>query len=509
MVSTQAALVEQSLTSLQTFHPQPRRSAALLQSLVPASSTSMTTADRKLILVLPAHESSPELCKVVASAVALGYPAPVIINWQEDPSAEGQSHLKKVSGMVDFLQWTMGSNVDEAERLGDQDLVLMMDAHDVWLQLPPDVLLRRYLEINEQANADIKAEHGLVDNNMMQQTILVSAQKGCIAPRNIMSDLNCQSVPESTLPDDVYGFFTDSRFSRIEYQRPRYLNSGSFLGPAGDMLRYFKRVEERMNQHLAAVDSWRDLDGDQGLFAEIFGEQEVWRRKVARQGLVSMEITEEVALLAWSHYEYHIGLDYAQQFSYPTCHSERGGAFVSLDDEELIVAESLRAGVDPVRVNGLPEDIAQANAPFADLASSESQELGWGQVPLFADFWTTTVPVAIHHNAYKKGLKGRMKTWWDRTWFFPHLRELIASRTRAGPEQPLLSMAQRHGIWHVEAYKSTTSLAPSWIFGTNGETGKWALRGADWGHICPSKNATAETELPWYDEVFRDGRGAI
>lgn len=493
----------------QTIQYRPQRPPGLLHSIVPDLGKSMTAADRKLILVLPAHESSPDLCKVVASAVALGYPAPIIINWQDDPNAGGQSHLKKVSGMVDFLQWATTDSDDESDRLNEQDLVLMMDAHDVWLQLPPNVLLRRYLEINEQANARIRAEHGLVDNNMMEQTIVVSAQKGCIAPRNIMSDLNCQSVPESTLPDDVYGTFTDSRFTKIAYNRPRYLNSGSFLGPAGDMLRYFKRVEERMNQHLAAVDSWRDLDGDQGLFAEIFGEQEVWRQKVARQGWLSTEVTQEMTLLAWNHYEYHVGLDYEQQLSYPTCHSENGGTFVNLEDLDFVAAESFRAGVDPVRIQGLPEDMLEAPKPFADLPSSEDQELGWGEVPLFADFWTAAIPVAIHHNAYKKGLKGRMKTWWDRTWFFPHLRELIASRLTADSGTALLSMPLGDRSWHVMAYKSARSLAPTWIFGTGNETGVWELRTADWSAICPSRNATAERDLPWHEEVFRDGRGAF
>jgi len=196
---------------------------------VPASgeSKTLTAVDRKLILVLPAHESCPELCKVVASAVALGYPASVIINWQDDPAGAGQSH-PKVSGMVDFLQWATSGKAAESDKFNEQDLVLMIDAHDVWLQLLPDMLLRRYLEINEQANARIRADHGLVDNNMMEQTILDSAQKACIAPHNIMSDLNCQSVSESTLPDDVYGFFTYSPLSKIEYKRPRYLTAEAF-----------------------------------------------------------------------------------------------------------------------------------------------------------------------------------------------------------------------------------------------------------------------------------------
>ena len=275
------------------------------------------------------------------------------------------------------------------------------------------------------------------------------------------------------------------------------------------MLRYFKRVEERTNQHLAVVESWRDLDGDQGLFAEIFGEQEVWRQKVAGQGLISTEITEEVALLAWEHYEYHVGLDYEQRFSYPTCHSESGGAFVSFDNADFIATESLRTGVEPVRIDGLPENILQADSPFADAGIDEIRVIGWGEVPLFADFWTTAVPVAVHHNAYKNGLKDRIHTRWDRTWFFPHLRELVGSRTSASSCRAFLSISQKHNDWNVTAYRSARSLAPTWIFDTSNETGIWELRSGDWGTICPSRNPTTERELPWYDEVFRDPKGAI
>ena len=100
---------------------------------------------RRLVIILPAQSPSFNLCKVVASAIALGYPAPVIVNWAPEQEADminesTRSHLLKISGVLDFLEWVTSDDAHGASKLDEDDLVLMLDAYDVWLQLPPDVL---------------------------------------------------------------------------------------------------------------------------------------------------------------------------------------------------------------------------------------------------------------------------------------------------------------------------------------------------------------------------------
>ncbi|TKA26180.1 hypothetical protein B0A50_04677 [Salinomyces thailandicus] len=500
------------LFCLSPYDSSWRSKAALLPSEVLNVQESMSAGERKLVVVLPVNEPSNDLCRLVASAVALGYPAPVIVNWNEqyqnDENGLGPSHLSKVTGVHDFLSWATGDDVSDGERLAEDDLVLVMDAQDIWMQLGPDVLLQRYYSVNARANQRLADKYGSASAALMKQTTIVSAQKGCVAPRNRISNLNCDAVPQSPLPADVYGLFTDTAFMHGKYLRPRYVNSGGFMGPAGDMRRYFQRVRERMDEHILDIRSWEDLGGDQGIFAEIYGEQEVWRQKADYEGLLCTDDGGNVAEAGMEAYEYHIGLDYEQEMFYPTCNSEVDGTWVHVHDAEHLAEQSSEAGVRPPRIRGLPEDIAQAVGPLAKLDDDELSGRTWGDVALYADFWTTSIPVAIHHNAYRKGIKSRRKTWWDRTWYFPHLRNLLEAQVASKSTEPLFRTEAADGILVVRPYGPLAAPEPL-LFETDKQSGLSGLRATSWNSVCRSKDDNVEAQSPWYDEVFRDGRGTF
>jgi hypothetical protein len=458
------------------------------------------------------------LCKVIASAVALGYPAPIIVNWKDETVVQAgdgtRSHLTKITGVLEYLRWATNGNTSKEAKLKEDDLVLMLDAHDVWMQLPPNVLIKRYFAANAQADHRLAMESGSAfDTSFPRQTILASSQKRCYAPRNSLSDLHCRELPKSPFPDNIFGFFTDSILTKYEYARPRYLNSGSFMGPAGDMRRYFQRVSERMNEHLAKNPSPDELSGDQGIFAEIFGEQEVARHKrMANRPVDTLRPRQDADD---SESEFHLGLDYTQELFYPTCYSENSGSFVQLSNPESIVRDSAQAGVVTPRIQSLPGDIALAPSPFTMLENSSAQHRNWAFVPLFADFWTTSIPVAIHHNAWRDGLKHRQQTWWDRTWYFPFLREMLDLRMSANSSSSVEPIA-RIGAFEdnhtltVWPYQTEDVPRAALLFGP-GEDGGLRLKSADWGSVCQSRESEDEEQQqqPWYDEVFRDGKGSF
>ena len=470
---------------------------------------------RKLVIVLPVDTPSPDLCKVIASAVALGYPAPVLVNWKHDfntgEKGIGPSQLGKVTGTLDFLKWVTGKDVDDSDRLNDDDIVVMLDAHDVWLQLPPQVLMNRYFKSIQQANRHLERESGFFDSSWMQQTIVVSAQKGCFAPRDPLSNLHCDSVPKSTLSPDVYGFWTDSKFwGGWNYLRPRFVNSGSFMGPIGDVKRYFDRVQHKLEISMGILVDGEELGGDQGLFAEVFGEQEIWRRRLRDAHDYGDDEALQKTIPLRDTFEYHVSLDYAQDLFYPTCYSEQDGYFVPLGEEEAVESESARLGVSPPRIDGVPGDIREAKSPLATLEGVPDDKRSWGALPLYADFWTTAVPVAVHHNAWKDGLKSRRVTWWDLTWFFPYLRQLIA--THSDPTQeagPLATIPANNGTLEVLPYDGKRKQRVALLFGEkSGESG-WRLHETEWEVVCRNENETAEAERHWYDEVLRDGKGPL
>ncbi|KAI8723181.1 hypothetical protein NCS52_00173400 [Fusarium sp. LHS14.1] len=476
------------------------------------SPTSISAGHRNFVIVLPVDGPSHDLCKVISSIVALGYPAPVIVNWKKDfhTDAEGigPSQLGKITGTLNYLEWATGPDAPDQDKLGDDDLVLMLDAHDIWMQLPPSVLLHRYFSSNQRANKRLFEEYGF-EEGLMEQTIVISAQKGCVAPRDKISNLYCHDVPESTLPRDVFGFLTDYKIGRWKFMRPKYVNSGSFMGPAGDMRRYFKRVKDRMDRDLLEIDSNEDLAGDQGIFAEVFGEQELWRRHVHLDDFADDNAGRATAEWSRDEFEYHLGLDYTQELFYPTCYSEDGGYFVSVDNPATLEKQSGEAGVSPPRIRGVPADIYKADNPLSKLVEASDRNLTWGEVPLYVDFWTKAIPVAIHHNAWRNGLKSRRSSWWDKTWFFPYLRNLLEVQMQPNSTTSLTTLDARNGSLEFKPYRGEGEFKTSLLFGKNKETKSWELRATDWDTVCRNSNATAEAEAPWYNEVFRDGRGTI
>jgi hypothetical protein len=470
--------------------------------------------ERRLVIVLPAQNFGPSLCKVVASAVALDYPAPVKVNWvpKQDADADSgpRSHLTKISGVLDFLEWATSDGAPRTSNLQEDDLVLMLDTYDVWLQLPPDVLLRRYFAANQRADDALSTRYGrLEDVDVPRQTIITSAQKRCYAPANKKSDLLCGELPKSTLPANVFGFLTDSTLFNHQYARPRYSNSGSSMGPAGDLRKYFQRVNDRMEHYLARSRTREQLSGDQGIFAEIFGEQEVWRNGLDAQSGVERTLRQQVTT---SEMEYHVGLDYVQELFYQTCYSEHSGSFLRLQDSDSNRRESERAGVSSPGIEDLPSDIASSPSPLTALERSSIQPRTWASVPLYVNLWTTPIPVAVHHNAWRNGLKSRLETWRDRTWYFPYLRELLDRRmaangtsTRPIAEIGASGVNQTLSLW---PYRTEAEAYAALLFGNN-ETGVQRLESADWEMVCGSRNAVVEEDHHWYDEVFRDGLGCL
>ncbi|KAM0437044.1 hypothetical protein ACHAQK_007522 [Fusarium lateritium] len=483
----------------------------------PLESTHYTTGrplgvleNRKLVLILPTDHPSHDLCKVVLSAVALGYPAPIIVNWNKDFNTKGQgigpSQLGKISGTLDFLDWAVSVDADSSNiqyKLAENDLVLILDAHDVWLQLPPDILLQRYVQVNKAANRRVASLYGPQAPGSVHQTIIVSAQKGCVAPRDSISNLHCDDLPESILPTNVYGPLTDFQLKRWRFVRPRYVNSGSFMGPVGDMRRYFRRVNDTLHEDMLRLGPKDELGGDQGIFAQVFGEQEVWRKEVGKQNALRdpTSVAESQQQL-----EYHIGLDYSQQLFYPTCYAEYDGYFVQLGDEQAVKAQSSRLGIFTPRAK-IPEDVAEIEDPFTQLGNITTPRLGWENLSLYTDFWTSSVPVALHHNAWRNDMKQRRNTWWDKTWYFPYLRLLVEAKINASLSIALANVTMGNRSVQTWAYGSTRYPKVPRVFVKDGR--EWNLQDISLNNVCRSVDDTMEEQKPWYDEVFRDGEGSL
>jgi len=216
------------LFSLVGFHDKTRKTVVSTWDghMKSGKTGSHAVNDTRLHVLIPANNPDVNLCKTLLTSNALGYPDPTILAWQEKYDTDyllgGGSHLAKISAV---LEWLEASN-----DAGDDDLVVMMDAYDIWFQLRREVLISRYHSVNDAANERLRQRLGsAVDAEGLKQTVIFGSGKRC-APNQVQT-IGCYPVPESPLPKDVYGNNTDMSVGRnLWYSlRQRWLNSGFIM----------------------------------------------------------------------------------------------------------------------------------------------------------------------------------------------------------------------------------------------------------------------------------------
>ena len=83
------------------------------------------------------------------------YPTPHFLNWGVDYESEWAkegSHMAKMAVVEKYLS-TLPDTTDD-------ELVLLVDAWDIWFQLPIELFLQRYHTINARANERISNQIG-------------------------------------------------------------------------------------------------------------------------------------------------------------------------------------------------------------------------------------------------------------------------------------------------------------------------------------------------------------
>lgn len=214
---------------------------------------------------------------------------------------DGGSHIGKVHSIIEYI--------DHQGTANDEDLVLIMDGYDTWFQLPSEVLVDRYYEILDQADARLVDRLGVKAmrqvrkekiGNAVSSRIVFGAGKRC-APNQIQT-MACYAVPPSPLPEDLYGGNTDTPagYNQWTSYRQRYLEAGMMMGPIGEMRRMFSRAGEMIDgpEKLWQTPGRTTIDpmddgsksskyfyhgSDQSIFAKIFGRQEYIREHLRRR----------------------------------------------------------------------------------------------------------------------------------------------------------------------------------------------------------------------------------
>ena len=99
---------------------------------------------KQMHLLIPATSTNHHLCQLMVSAAVMGYPAPVLVNWDAPEASDAYvQHLMKVEGVLNYLDSLPSSQQD--------DMIFMLDGFDAWFQLPGDALMQRYYDVVNRA----------------------------------------------------------------------------------------------------------------------------------------------------------------------------------------------------------------------------------------------------------------------------------------------------------------------------------------------------------------------
>ncbi|ORX41216.1 hypothetical protein BD324DRAFT_613666 [Kockovaella imperatae] len=192
------------------------------------------------------EDGSVVFCKTIQGAVVNGW-TPILFNWE----VESEHQMRKVQGLRDLLDSPVHTAGFE-----EDDLILMMDAFDVFIQLSPEVAARRF------------TEYGDVD-------VMAAAEKNCYP--NDPNGHICQDAPWSPLHNgpnaNLYRPNDDpNRPYDQEETLPRHVNSGTVIGKLSKMRTFYNELWDFM-----LSDTYEGWD-DQGAFGIFLTDQPVKTR---------------------------------------------------------------------------------------------------------------------------------------------------------------------------------------------------------------------------------------
>lgn len=326
----------------------------------------------------------------------------------------------------------------------------------------------------------------------LRQTVVFGPDKICWPVD--FSRPACWAVPH--VPLDQYAWGPNPNDLRESHNEPRWLNSGTIMGPIQDLKDMFQATLDLIHNNYTT-------DSDQFYFANVFGDQE-YARLTLNQTLLEAQKRERYgsefkaktepprqipSIRPGSKVEYHIGIDYMSAMFQTIAYYKQFVAWIRpsnswhTDQYNHLDLAGTKYGFD------VPEDIAASTGPFAALQDSSSPSnntvhypQSWNDVDLCVNTVTQVAPVTLHFT----GEKALRQIWWDKIWFYRDAKKLRKA-SLALPIGPLNEVPIAGKIWwNIEAEDPEAGRGGAW-----GDNGGWH----SWTSLCKVHE----------DEVFPKG----
>ncbi|KAK1140854.1 hypothetical protein N8T08_009851 [Aspergillus melleus] len=441
-------------TVVQTSQPTLRRNDTLPSSL--------QKSNPAFHLVIPATKKTPALCRMLTSAMILNYPPPTLIGYGKNlpqGSHDYEGMVERISGIYKFLAYT--------PHVHDNDFVLIVDGnHDFFFQLPPEVMIHRFQDLLRENNAKLQKKYGLINVERPSRTgstsaaetmqkysqrVLFSASKECLA--SLSDDAGCVSVPQSSLPPDVYGWKTDVH-SQGHLNRPRWIKPGASIGQVADLKLIYAEMMRFVEQH-------RNVKGDYVALTQMFGRQEYVRElerlrtsSAVKEWLYHMIGISEATnitkvrprLETGQRYEYGIGVDYESRLFFNGFNSKKDVEWLQYFNISKTSAVQMQHGVPREHRLMIPSDISpeKLRNPFIQPKFGKDEWVNpplngtldalpnprnhtWLNLTLLTNVHSASVPALLHLD----GDPLLKDPWWAKMWFHKWARALLRKYMRA------------------------------------------------------------------------------
>jgi len=426
-------------TSLSTSQPQSQLSEA------PKRNT------QTLHLAIPIPDLGPEACKAILSAEVLHYSTPTFIRWDVDDQDSRPKPQRRMTAVRDYLNKLL-------ERHGN-DTVILTGSASTWFQLRPEVLLKRYYDINRQGNERLAVSIGAerVLEESIEQTVVFSASSECGAAS--VDAVECSRVPEYPL-----------KRKSSHMNAPRYLSQDVVIGRVKDVFEIYRRA-------VAIVEQRDEIASELAIFSEIFSSQERHRSLIRPETPSWSQRFQGWFSGSYSHAplagrnstihhqphadEFGIGLDYAGELSMDA----------SKGPESFMLAKH----------NNPPQDVDSSMPPFwSTTGQGLPLEKTWSDVEMFTNAQTRSSPVMVRTNS--TDFPDVRESQWSRLWLQPFARKLFDAYMTV-PLIPIASVIDNEGVEQV--FWSPTNGEKA---GAKDADGKWY----NWRDICKGEDLAAE-----------------
>jgi hypothetical protein len=360
----------------------------------------------------------------------------MLVGWQGTGLLDAKkTHLAKLRAIQKYLH-TLKAHEDD-------DLVTIVDGYDVIVQLPPQVMIERYFQMAEKADARLAKEFNIsveeARSRGLRQTVFWGPDKLCWPVDH--NEPRCWAAPKSTLGDKAFGPKTGN--GDMVFADPRWLNSGTVIGPVDDLR---DLIDATMDEIEATYDPDFGLsDSDQFYVANVWGRQEYYR-SVARNG-GDFDVGGKDRRIPYIRHddqqtEFHVSIDYESALFQTKAGYEPFFGPLQFNGANNTASQStdyLEQGEDfePYDIQMPPTVAKYMSRLYDDVADAHpgTDSTSWlKSVKLGTNFVTQHI-YALWHST---GPKEPIDIEYTKFWFFPLLRPLIKASIKSSQKGDLI-----------------------------------------------------------------------